>query len=101
MKGFGLGLVMIASASAGLLGSTAALAGFKSGQQVVIVDSSQLANGMLGQVRNSGDSTQYIGCESYGASGYCFANSSAGVYRACSTSDPNLVATIRSLNSDS
>jgi hypothetical protein len=101
MKRFRLGWVVIAPALAGLLVSTLVLAGFKAAQDVVISDSSQFANGMLGYVRNTSDTTQYVGCEAFGTSGYCFALNSAGTYRTCVTSDSNLVANIRSLNSDS
>lgn len=105
MKLFRLGLGTIVCLSLGLLTSTTAVAGFKTGQSVVIVDSAQMANGMLGQVRNSADTTQYIGCATWGVSwgsmGLCEATSSTGVHRACLTYDANMIAAIRALQSDS
>ena len=87
--------------AAALLASTAALAGFRSAQQVVIWDAGKLANGDLGYIHNQPDLTQYMGCYSYDAVGYCYAVDRTGLSRSCVTSDPNMVAVIRSLNSDS
>ena len=81
--------------------STTAFAGFKSGQQVVIIDGSKFANADLGYVRNTGDSTQYIGCEVSGDVGYCTARNRDGLTRSCSTSVAKWVNTIRALNGDS
>jgi len=101
MNRFKLRLTSIACVSLGLLASTSAMAGFKTAQSVVISDLYQFANGMLGQVRNSSDTTQYIGCATWSGLGYCYAVNSAGVSRSCSTSDADMLATIRSLSSDS
>jgi len=101
MKRFTLGLVMMASTSVGLLASTSVLAGFKTAQQVFIFDAGQFANGNLGYARNTSDATQSIGCWNDGTTGHCYAANSAGIYRQCSTSDPGMLAAIRSLNGDS
>jgi hypothetical protein len=101
MKRFRFDWAMIASASVGLFASASALAGFHTGQAVVIVDDDRLANGDLGYVHNTADKNEYIGCEVYGDWGYCYAMNTAGTYRACATSDPDMVSTIRSLQSDS
>jgi hypothetical protein len=100
MNRYRLGLRVLGFAAA-LLASTAALAGFRSAQQVLIFDAGRFANGDLGYVSNTADTTQYIGCESLGGSGYCYAKDPTGLSRSCSTSDPNLLAVIRSLNGDS
>jgi hypothetical protein len=88
-----------------LLATSSAFAGFQTGQSVVIIDASHLANGDLGFVYNSADRAQYIGCYSYdtsaGSAGVCFAQNTAGIYRSCYTPDANMVATIRSLGTDS
>ena len=84
-----------------LLASTTALAGFRSAQQVVIFDAGRFANGDLGYVSNTADTTQYLGCYSLSDLGICYAKDQTGLARSCSTSDPNLLAVIRSLNGDS
>jgi hypothetical protein len=101
MKRIRFDWAMVASASVGLLASASALAGFHSGQAVVIIDAYHLVNGDLGYVHNTSDPNELIGCQNYGDSGYCYARNTAGIYRACSTSDPALVRAIRSLQSDS
>jgi hypothetical protein len=100
MKRYRLGLCALGFASA-LLASTGVLAGFRSAQQVVIADAERLANGDLGYVANTADTTQYIGCYSLGVSGSCYARDRTGLARSCSTSDSTLLAVIRSLNGDS
>ncbi len=81
--------------------ATTALAGFHQGQAVVIIDASSFANGDLGFVHNTPDSTQYIGCTSSGTSANCFARNLAGLYRSCSTANPTHLAAIHALNADS
>jgi hypothetical protein len=100
MKRYQAGLWTLAFAGA-LLASTAALAGFRSGEQVYIYDIDRLAHGHLGYVHNTADNTQYIGCYSNQSVGSCYARDSAGLTRSCTTSDANHIATIRSLSSDS
>ena len=101
MKRYRLGLRTLGFAAAVLLASTAALAGFRTAQQVVISDTAQFANGDLGYIYNTDDLTQYMGCVSYNTAGNCYAKDRTGLTRSCSTSDPNLLAVIRSLNNDS
>jgi hypothetical protein len=100
MNRYRLGLRVLGFAAA-LLASTVALAGFRSAQQVLIFDAGRFANGDLGYVSNTTDTTQYIGCENLSGFGYCYAKDPNGLSRSCSTSDPNLLAVIRSLNGDS
>ncbi|MFL6647894.1 MAG: hypothetical protein ACJ8KO_08020, partial [Sulfurifustaceae bacterium] len=74
------------------------------GQAVVINTSSRFVNADLGYVRNTADTTQYIGCEVYSSgstpTAYCFARDAAGTYVACSTSNSALVNVAASLKSD-
>jgi hypothetical protein len=88
-------LFAVAMAAAG-----AGYAGSKQVQQVVIVDASKLANGDLGYVRNTPDTVQYISCTNSGTTATCNARNAGGVSRSCSTTDPAMLATIRSLPSD-
>jgi hypothetical protein len=100
MNRYRLGLCALGFAGA-LLASTAALAGFRIAQQVVISDAGRLANGVLSYVSNTPDTTQYIGCYSLSGLGICSAKDKTGLLRSCATSDPELLAVIRSLNGDS
>lgn len=81
--------------------STAALAGMKTGQQVYISDANKFANGEIGFVRNTADSTQYIGCTVNGDLGSCNARDRNGLSRSCSTTVAKWVNTIRAVNGDS
>lgn len=93
---------MVLAFSVALVASAAALAGFKTGQSVVISDSGQFANGDLGYVRNTPDSTEYIGCYNWSnTQAYCFARDANGNSRSCSTTFADFVAVARSLNGDS
>lgn len=92
--------VLIGTMVAGALATTA-IAGFKTGQQVVIADASKMANGELGTVRNSADTVQYIGCTVQGDAGSCTARNSAGLTRSCSTTETKWLNTMRALDGDS
>ncbi len=100
MKRYRFGLRTLGFAAA-LLASTAALAGFRTAQQVVIWDAGRMANGDLGYIHNQPDLTQYMGCYSYATAGGCYATDRTGLTRSCSTSDANQLAVIRSLKTDS
>lgn len=95
---------MLILAVCGLALSGNAMAGFKTGQQVVINTSSRFVNADLGYVRNTADATQYIGCEVYSSgstpSAYCFARDVAGTYVSCFTNNASLVNVAASLKSD-
>jgi hypothetical protein len=101
MKRFRFERAMIAAAAVGLLASTTALAGMLLELPVVIDDAALSASGSLGNVRNSHDRTQYIGCSLNRSSGFCSAKNAAGVTRTCVTGDPDVINTIASLNDDS
>ena len=86
-------------AAAALSGS--ALAGFQTGQQVVISDEQKQANGDVGYVHNTPDDVQYIGCLTAGDEGYCFARRWDGVVRSCWSNDPKWVTAMAAVSSDS
>ena len=81
-----------------------AMAGFKTGQAVVISTASRFVNADLGYVRNTGDTTQYIGCEVWASgstpSAYCFARDAAGTYVSCYTTNAVLVNVAAALKPD-
>jgi hypothetical protein len=59
------------------------------------------ARGSMGDARNSADTVQYIGCYHSSMAGFtvavCEAQSAAGTYKSCVTTDPNMVATARGI----
>jgi hypothetical protein len=93
---------VVAALVLGIFVSTA-FAGLKSSQEVIISTSAlkPYATGDVGYVRNTLDSTQYIGCEYTATAGDCFAVNSAGLYKTCSTTDPALLEVMHSINGDS
>lgn len=100
MKRYQLGLCALGFAGA-LLASTAALAGWRSANAVTIWDPLNVANGDLGYVSNTANTTEYIGCQNLDRLGICYAQDRTGLSRSCMTSDSSLLAVIRSLNGDS
>ena len=84
-----------------LLGSTAALAGLRTSNQVVIVDDKSYAIGDLSATSNTSDRTQVLGCSSEIGFAVCYATDSTGRSRGCTTSDPEILAVMRSLSGDS
>lgn len=60
------------------------------------------ASGTLVDARGSADNIQIIGCSIVaGGIGWCYARNSAGVSGSCSTTDPDLLAAIRSVTDES
>ena len=66
--------------------------------------------GSLGNVRASSDTQSYIGCSLYTykmsdgsvrTNAWCMARNQLGEYGSCSTQEPQYVATVAALNSDS
>ncbi|MBZ4414506.1 hypothetical protein OWM54_19970 [Myxococcus sp. MISCRS1] len=85
---------------------TAAWAGAKSTNTVLVNLSAMNASGSMGDARNSADTRQFIGCSitTYVGSAPtlgCFAMDSAGNYGGCSSTNADLVATARSITTDS
>src|ERR1043165_3759838 len=79
-------------------------AGFKAGFGVTVDQVNGYANGALGTARNSADSNEYLDCyATYGTgpAAYCAARDAAGYVVGCFTSDPNKVAALSSITSNS
>jgi hypothetical protein len=107
MNIFRLGRTVTASAAMILLGSAGVLAGTKTSFPVFVDDVAMTAAGSLGSTRNTADTSSLLGCEvesdnsGNGSFGFCSARNAAGTIGVCSTSSPELVAAMRSLNGDS
>lgn len=91
-----------------LLVSGVALAGQKFSFPVTVTknaDGGGVASGNVGAVRNSTDAVQYITCTSTtlvgSATAGCSAQNTKSVALTCSTTDPEMVAAIRSVTTDS
>jgi len=101
--------VVIAFAAFVMMGSEIAVAGMRFPAEVVVFnrgDGSGIAEGSLGSARNSTDTNQYIGCsvatrKNLGTSVTCIARDSAGNEVLCSSNDADMIATARSLDTDS
>jgi hypothetical protein len=99
-------LVLVATLAGLALASDAASAGWKTQVPLSMNTNSwpEEASGVLGDVRNSGDTQAYIGCQAaaYPGTGVavCYARSSAG-YRTCYSYDPGIVARARTVGPDS
>jgi hypothetical protein len=79
-----------------------ALGGVQFFQPVDVNLSSGYARGAMGDARNGPDSVQFIGCYNVGMVGLsivaCEAQTATGVYKSCSTTDANMVASARSIS---
>jgi hypothetical protein len=80
--------------------SATALAGFRTGQQVVMMDQQKMVNGDVGYVHQSADDVQYIGCFTAGYAGYCFASNRDGVTRSCWSDEPRWVNAMSAVGRD-
>jgi hypothetical protein len=80
--------------------SASAFAGFRTAQQVVIMDEKKFANADVGYVHQTSDDVQYIGCFVAGDAGYCFAQNMAGVTRSCWSDDPKFVRAMAAVSDD-
>lgn len=82
-----------------------AVAGNRFAQAVVVNAAYHNAYGDLGAARNSADSVQLFSCYTttyVGADyGSCYARDAAGATTSCYTTDPGLLAAIRSVQGDS
>jgi hypothetical protein len=103
-------IVSIIGFGAIALGSTIAVAGFKStAGQVTITnnpDGTRTVSGDLGFVRNTPDSVQHHGCFHRGDAGsselvVCQSRTAAGTSVICSSSDARLIRVVDGLDSDS
>ncbi len=75
-----------------------AQAGYKYLIPVYINDASRYAYGSLDGALRSADGVQYIGCNRSTTNVYCFAMNDAGLLRACSSTDPNMIAVVRAMS---
>jgi hypothetical protein len=79
--------------------------GAKLTYNVSISTSSQTASGAIGTVRNSADTSQYIGCytgtNTSGSWGYCAAHNTGTTYASCQTTNGAMINTMRSLTDGS
>ena len=93
--------LLLGIAATTLFWSLSVQAGLKAGYEVQITTSgtATTAVGSVGKARNSADSVQYIFCYSRNNTfGYCGAKTSSAVFKACTTSDTNLIAVIQSVS---
>ena len=88
-----------------ILSASVVMAGARSVQEVLIFDRDGLAEGDLGAVYNAADPNEFMGCQVYAGAAdpvaTCLARDTNNDLRGCSTSDPELIATIRTLKEDS
>ena len=123
---FGMGRFGMGCLAMGLVLSTltpSAQAGTRTTDEVKITDSQRRAEGSMGSARASTDGSQYIACTVYSTSGSntastntsgtntsgtntsgtntmaCAARDSAGLFRSCTSTSPNLVMAARALRS--
>ncbi len=86
------------------LGGTS-LAGFKTAGTVDVTPAAKAAGGGLGAARNSADIYAEIGClnqfENGSAVATCWAKDAAQESGLCYSTDPNIIASARSINGDS
>ena len=98
--------IMSVGLAVGLFGvAVAALAGPRVEAEVTVDPVLRVVSGSLGTARNSSDSHQEIGCSvTYSTSGgetaSCWGRSAARVYRSCVSSDPQIIATVKTLTGD-
>ncbi|RKG86179.1 hypothetical protein D7W82_17440 [Corallococcus sp. CA049B] len=82
--------------------SAISFAGERFSSSVSLDATARRFSGNLGTARNGSDSLSYLWCASTGSGvGWCHARDAAGVTLSCATTDAGMLATIRSLNSDS
>lgn len=77
------------------------LAGAKSYIPLSINYAARYANGGLAETHNTADNVQYAECGSNSATGYCTIRDTAGTITSCYTTDPALLAVIRSMSDES
>lgn len=89
---------VLAFAAVLLAAAGIAQAGYKYLIPVYINDASRYAHGSLDGALRSADGVQYIGCNRSTSNVYCFAMNDAGLSRACSSTDPNMIAVVRAMS---
>ena len=105
MKRFQVGLLLAAGVSSAMLMSSAAQAGVRTNFPVSVDTINMVAAGTFGSTRNTGDLVQDLSCrvtvDTSGAWALCAATNAQGTTGTCVTVDPNMLAAINSLGSDS
>jgi hypothetical protein len=85
--------------------SHSAWAGAKNPYTVYINTTEGYANGTLAGTYRSSNTVEYIGCWTERINsithGYCYARNSANIYRTCQTTNADMLATMRAVNSTS
>ncbi|RKG65959.1 hypothetical protein D7V80_21625 [Corallococcus sp. CA054B] len=82
--------------------SAISFAGERFSASVYVNTTTRAFSGNLGTARNGLDSVSYLWCASNSAGvGRCYAKDASGTTASCATIDADMLATIRSLNSDS
>lgn len=81
-------------------------AGLRETRTVQINTTSRTASGALGDVRNSSDANQTIGCQRNAIVGStpavgCRARAATGGYVGCNSNDPDLISVVGNISSDS
>ena len=85
-----------------VLGITSAVfAGARSYFPLSVNVSGHFANGGLAETHNTADTTQYVECGSNPTAGFCTVRDATGTFYSCFTTDPSLLAVIRSMSPDS
>jgi hypothetical protein len=103
------GLLMIGALGCATLAASRGFAGWAPTQEVAITDQGVIgghAEGKAGDVHNSPDATQFIGCGLRASvnsplQANCWATDASGRQRACSTTDPGMITVAGSVGSDS
>jgi hypothetical protein len=89
-------VTLAALASGGIV-----FAGAKSIAPLSVNVAGRFASGGLAETHNTPDLTQYAECGSNPTAGFCTLRDSAGTFYSCFTTDPALIAVIRSMSPDS
>jgi hypothetical protein len=84
-----------------LVAAGSATAGQRLVYQVFVSDASRYANGAIADARGSADAQQSIGCYYNQYSATCFATTSTGLSRSCSTGNTALIEIVRSIGPES
>ena len=100
-----IGCTLLVSTVIALYTSSVAHAGQRENDPITVDTTSSFAAGSLGSARNSSDANQSMYCatEAYpsGSFAFCTATNANGVSRTCSTSAPELIHAVESINGDS
>lgn len=94
-------IAALATLAALASGAGIVFAGAKTITPLSIDTTNRFAFGGLAETHNTSDTTQFAECGSNPTSGFCTVRDAAGTYYSCFTTDPALIAVIRSMSPDS